>query len=193
MKRLSIFILVFSLHCYADESMVQIVPTGGDIAESKTIAITNFDVDRFMGRWYEIARLPTYFEKHCLAPISIEYKRGDDEILINNSCATLSGDVTTSSGVAYLSESNLSGDGKLVASSMPSWLRWTRLGRGDYWIIYADYLYAMVASPDHQYLWVYSRQEIPPLENIQNLLIMAQQQGFDLQNIVFNYPSYYAK
>ena len=164
-----------------------------DKLESQVTAITNFDIDRYLGRWYEIARLPTYFEKQCLAPITVDYNRDGDEMTIINSCAQLSGESNVTYGIAYLSAENLNGDGKLVRSSMPSWLRWTHLGRGDYWIIYVDYLYAVVGSPDHKYLWIYSRQETPPLQDIQNLLSLAQQQGFESASMVFNYPSYYAK
>ena len=59
-----------------------------------------------------------------------------------------SGDLYTRDGIAYLSESNLNGDGRLVVTSFPAWLRWTHLGLSDYWVIYADASYTMVASPD---------------------------------------------
>ena len=42
-----------------------------------------------MGKWFEIARLPAYFEKRCVAPITIEYAHKGDEIQVTNSCATL--------------------------------------------------------------------------------------------------------
>ncbi len=162
------------------------------INESEPATISNFDIDRYMGSWYEIARLPTYFAKRCLAPIISTYKHDGDEIEVTNSCATISGDKQTSTSIIYLTDENIKGGGKFTATAMPSWLRWTHLGRSDYWLLYTDYLYAMVGTPDRKYLWIYSRQENPPLKDIQNLISQAEKQGYDISSLIYNYPSYYA-
>ncbi len=194
MKKLLLLFMCYAVNCFAIESGVSTTITATNQGESgKVVAISNFAIDKYMGKWFEIARLPAYFEKRCVAPVTLEYAHGGDEIQITSSCATVSGDISMRSGVAYLSESNLNGDGRLIVTSFPTWLRWTHLGRSDYWVIYADSSYTMVASPDTKYLWIYSREETPALEDIQRLIVIAAQQGFDIGKLIFNYPSYYAK
>ena len=159
----------------------------------EAIAVTDFDVDRLMGKWYEISRLPSYFAKHCQAPIIIEYTHEGNTIHMQNSCATVSGEKITNEGIVYLNDNNLNGDGKLVGTSMPIWLRWLHLGRNDYWVLFSSNLYLMVGTPDHKYLWIFSRDESPSLKDIQSLITQAKQQGFAIENLIFNYPSYYAE
>lgn len=193
MKNLLLIFLSVAGSCFAAESSTSLSSAAVGNESGKIVAINDFAVDKYMGKWFEIARLPAYFEKRCVAPITIEYTHKGDEIQITNSCATLSGDLYTRDGIAYLSESNLNGDGRLVVTSFPAWLRWTHLGLSDYWVIYADASYTMVASPDKKYLWIFSREETPALEDIQRLISLAEKQGFDISKLIFNYPSYYAK
>jgi len=160
-------------------------------SESAIQAVNNFNVDSYMGKWYEIARLPTYFARHCQAPIIAEFSRDNDDIQVKNSCATVSGDKETSDSVIYLNEANLAGDGRLVGTAMPSWLRWIHLGRHDYWILYNDAEYALVATPDRKYLWLFARVESPPLKDVQRILNIAKKQGIDMSTLIFDYPSYY--
>ncbi len=193
MKNLLLIFLCAAGSCFAVESSVSVSSAAVGNESGKIVAINNFAVDKYMGKWFEIARLPVYFEKRCVAPVTTEYVHKGDEVQITNTCATISGDTYTRDGVAYLSENNLNGSGKLIVTSFPTWLRWTHLGRSDYWVIYADASYTMVASPDTKYLWIYSREETPALEDIQRLISIAEQQGFDTAKLIFNYPSYYAK
>lgn len=193
MKNLLLIFLSVAGSCFAAESSTSLSSAAVGNESGKIVAINDFAVDKYMGKWFEIARLPAYFEKRCVAPITIEYAHKGDEIQVTNSCATLSGDLYTRDGIAYLSESNLNGDGRLVVTSFPAWLRWTHLGLSDYWVIYADASYTMVASPDKKYLWIFSREETPALEDIQRLISLAEKQGFDISKLIFNYPSYYAK
>ena len=193
MKSLLLIFLSVAGSCFAAESSTSLSSAAVGNESGKIVAINDFAVDKYMGKWFEIARLPAYFEKRCVAPITIEYAHKGDEIQVTNSCATLSGDLYTRDGIAYLSESNLNGDGRLVVTSFPAWLRWTHLGLSDYWVIYADASYTMVASPDKKYLWIFSREETPALEHIQRLISLAEKQGFDISKLIFNYPSYYAK
>ncbi len=158
------------------------------------LSVSDLDIARYLGKWLEIARLPNYFENRCHAPVVLDLIGEDDQITFDNSCMSISGSIiTANSGVIYISSENMKGSGKFVRSSMPSWLRWTGLGRSDYWVIYNDYSYTMLGTPDHKYLWIYSRNENPPLSMIQNLLEIAQNQGFEISQVIFNYPSYYAK
>ncbi|MDD3267080.1 MAG: lipocalin family protein, partial [Burkholderiales bacterium] len=55
-----------------------------------------------------------------------------------------------------------------------------------YWILYTDYNYSLVGSPNHKYLWILSRTENPESADINKLLKIATQQGFDISQLHYN-------
>lgn len=179
-------LMVLINHIYAKDILTE-------SGAATVVAIKNFDPAVISGRWYEISRLPTYFARHCQAPIITQIQTESDEMELTNSCATVSGDKEAFNALVYLSKENYAGDGRLVATSMPSWLRWTHLGRNDYWIFYLDKDYFLAGTPDYKYLWLFARVESPPLKDIQRILAIAKSQGFNLDQIIFNYPSYYVE
>ena len=157
------------------------------------VAVKNFDPSMIAGKWYEVSRLPTYFARHCQAPIISEFLVESEEMHVTNSCATVSGDKEAFNALVYLSQENYAGDGRLIATSLPGWLRWTHLGRHDYWVLYLNKDYLMIGTPDNKYLWLFARVESPPLKDVQQILAIGKKQGFDLSQMVFNYPSYYVE
>lgn len=149
-------------------------------------AIDNFIPDQYLGEWYEIARIPFYFENGCIAPTTAKYSLQNDNLNVLNSCRKQDGSTSSSDGVAYFVES--ANVGKLKVTFLPSWLRFTHIGRGDYWILYTDYQYSLVGSPNHKYLWILARNESAEPQKIKLLLDIATQQGFNIQQLAFNYP-----
>ena len=150
-------------------------------------AITNFEPEHYLGQWYEIARIPFYFENGCIAPTTANYALTGDTLTVLNSCRTEDGSTSSSTGMAYFVES--ANVAKLKVTFVPSWLRFTHIGRGDYWILYTDYNYSLVGSPNHKYLWILARSESAEPQKIKFLLEIAKQQGFNPQQLVFNYPT----
>ncbi len=149
-------------------------------------AIDNFNAQKYLGDWYEIARIPFYFENQCKAPTKANYQPDGDDIAVTNSCMTDSGEIDVAHGMAYFMESVTTA--KLKVTFVPAWLRFTHLGRGDYWVLYTDYQYALVGSPNHSYLWILSRSESAESAQINKLLNIASNQGFDVNKLHFNYP-----
>ena len=154
--------------------------------ESSVQAINNFTPEQYLGEWYEIARIPFYFEDGCVAPTTAKYSLRDDNLEVINSCRKQDGSTSSSDGIAYFVES--ANVGKLKVTFVPSWLRFTHIGRGDYWILYTDYQYSLVGSPNHKYLWILARSESAEPQKIKALLNIAKQQGFDTNQLAFNYP-----
>jgi apolipoprotein D and lipocalin family protein len=149
-------------------------------------AITPFDSSRYLGAWYEVARLPMYFERHCEAPIIARYRldpENPQRILVSNSCQTSSG-IKMANGVADFVERHHVA--KLTVSFLPTLLRWLPFTRGDYWVLSTDYTgYALVGSPDHKYLWILSRSEKLDQVQVQRLLTLAQAQGYAIDQLIF--------
>jgi apolipoprotein D and lipocalin family protein len=96
-------------------------------------AINDFKPAEYLGEWYEIARIPFYFEEQCKAPVKAGYAQSGDDISVTNSCMTDSGKTDVSNGMAYFVESQ--NVAKLKVTFVPSWLRFTHIGRGDYWVL----------------------------------------------------------
>jgi apolipoprotein D and lipocalin family protein len=149
-------------------------------------SIDNFEPQKYLGDWYEIARIPFYFEEGCIAPTKANYQLDGDDIAVTNSCMTDKGDVDVAHGMAYFVESNTTA--KLKVTFVPSWLRFTHVGRGDYWVLYTDYQYSLVGSPNHKYLWILSRSESVESAQMTKMLDIATSQGFDIKQLHFNYP-----
>lgn len=142
--------------------------------------VDKVEVDRYLGKWYEIARLPNSFEDGCYC-ITAEYSVIDDETLrVVNSCRedSVSGELDTANGKAFIVEG--SNNAKLKVQFF-----WPF--KGDYWIIGLDddYQWALVGSPSREYFWILART--PQLEQplIDSLKTIAGEKGFDMSNLIF--------
>lgn len=149
-------------------------------------AINHFDVSRYAGTWYEIARLPNFFEKHCHPPIIAEYSlNAENKVIVTNSCRNEEGILSKAEGIAtFVGNPN---EAKLTVSFLPRLLRWLPFTSGDYWVLYTDYdHYALVGSPNQSYLWILSRTEKTNPKEIQFLVDLAKSQGFVTDELIFN-------
>lgn len=143
-------------------------------------AVGGFDVDRYLGKWYEIARLDHPFERG-LSNVTAEYSRADgDEIrVLNRGFDTAKGEWREIRGRA-----RLSGDprtGSLEVSFIgPFW--------GGYHVIALDrenYAYAMVTGPSRSYLWILSRDKTPDDRVVADLVSKARAWGFETERLIF--------
>lgn len=148
-------------------------------------AVGNFDGERYMGTWYEIARLPTWFERD-LDGVTAEYSlRKDGKITVLNS-GVRNGKATYAEGIARFKED--AGKGELEVS-------FQRPFYGAYRIIYlpADYSVALVTGADRSYLWILARKAVLPEQQLQQLLDMAAKWDFDTSALIFPKPATAAK
>lgn len=180
-KSITIFFLAFlacSTMAYASDESV--------------IAISNFDSSKYLGTWYEIARIPFSYEKDCIAPTTANYALNPEDsskLIITNKCTKLNQDATVDVGSASFTESH--NTGKLEVTFLPKSLSWIPFTHGDYWILYTDYTnYAIVGSPNHKYLWILSRTETFDQDKLNKLLLMAEVQGFDINQLIYNYKGH---
>jgi len=114
------------------------------------------DLQRYAGRWYEVAKYPNRFQRDCIAETTATYTlRADGTIGVVNRCRTRNG-VDEASGVARPVDGRTD---RLQVSFLPAMLRWLPIGWGDYWVIELapDYRYAVVGEPSRNYLWVLAR------------------------------------
>ncbi len=123
---------------------------------SELQTVPSVDLNRYLGKWYEIARYPNRFEKNCASDVTAQYTlRPDGKIEVLNSCRQADGKVKSSKGSAKIADKQTNAKLK-VTFFWPFY--------GNYWIIDLDpeYRYAVVSEPGRDYLWILSRT--PQLE-----------------------------
>ncbi len=144
------------------------------------------DVDRYMGKWYEIGRITQRFQRNCGASTA-EYsltKKGKVKVI--NSCIRKdNNEIQKAYGVATVADTTT--NSKLKVSFVPV-LKWFGFFSGNYWVLAldeADYQYALVGDPTAQYLWMLSRTPTMDQYTKEMLLDVARDNGYTLENFEF--------
>jgi apolipoprotein D and lipocalin family protein len=142
-------------------------------------AVEPFDVRRYLGTWYEIARLPNGFEKG-LEQITADYAlRSDGGIGVTN----------RGYDPGRRRWRQAKGRAYFVASPTVGRLKVSFFGPfyGAYNVIDldSDYRVSLVCGPDYKYLWILSRTPTLPRERVDALLAKARSAGFDTSKVIF--------
>lgn len=142
------------------------------------ITVKYVDLKKYVGLWYEVAKIPNSFQDQCIKNTTAKYTLTEDgEIKVTNSCIDEDGEVDDASGVVRVVDKK--SNSKLEVSFV-SFLGW-RPFWGDYWIIGLDenYQWAIVGTPNRKYGWVLSRT--PNLDNttMDKIFGIIKDQGYD--------------
>lgn len=143
------------------------------------------DLNRYQGRWYEIARYPNRFEKKCLRGTTATYTlKPNGKIEVLNECVTKNGRLSAARGEAKVVDKTT--NSKLKVRFAPPFLSFLPFVWGNYWIvdIDPDYRYVAIGDPKRKYFWILSRT--PQLESTtyESIIEHARQLGFDPGRIV---------
>lgn len=132
------------------------------------------DLDRYAGRWYEVARYDMRFEKGCEGVTADYSKRPDGLIRVVNTChqGAVDGPVKVSEGKAKIADTATSA--KLKVSFFGPFFV------GDYWVMdhADDYSWSIVGEGSGKYLWLLARKPPSDLER-QALTARARALGYD--------------
>ena len=146
----------------------------------KVKPVDNFKLDRYLGKWYEIARLDHSFERG-LTQVTAEYSMmdGGGVRVLNRGYSEKEKTWKQAEGKAYFVEGTDKGYLK-VSFFGPFY--------GSYIVLELDhehYRYAMVCGPDNSYLWILARD--PEIENElkDTLMTKAATLGFDVSKLIF--------
>lgn len=142
------------------------------------------DLERYSGRWFEISRLPMWFERKCIDNITANYTvRNDGRIDVVNSCRTADGQISAR-GIAEVPDARH--PGQLRVRFAPDWLAWLPVVWGDYWIMDLDpnYGWVMIGAPSRGYLWILSRTPQLDATIVSRLKQSASAQGFDIAPMI---------
>lgn len=165
-----------------------------EVTYPPVMAFSNFDLNKFLGKWYEIARLPLKDEKYTSAPITIDYSTPDNSGIIKAVTWYKLDESMESSTVVLRQQKGVAKNiGKLEINYTGFGLRHLGIGWTDYWVIAvdADYTYALVGAPDREYLWLLCRTDKPDPAKIKLIFKKAASLGFtSRKNIVWDYPQF---
>ena len=159
---------------------------GDDNAKRPLEVVPSVDLSRYVGTWYEIARLPNSFQKKCIGDVTANYTLLDDStVKVVNRCRKENGEMTEAEGKARR-KSEDEPSSKLQVRFAPGWLSWLPFVWGNYWVIdlAEDYSYAVVGEPNREYLWILSRT--PKIEDAvyERILERIREKGYDTSSLV---------
>ncbi|MBS1170219.1 MAG: blc [Burkholderiaceae bacterium] len=152
---------------------------------TEVATVASVDLNRYAGKWYEVARFPTWFQTKCAGEVSAEYNKRDDGTLeVINRCRKADNVFEQAAGQAVIVDA--ASNAKLKVRFVPAWLSWLPGVWGKYWIIALapDYSYAVVGEPSREFLWVLSRTPTLPEAVYQQAVRQAAAQGFDVSRLV---------
>ena len=142
-------------------------------------AVGGFDAERYLGRWYEIARLDHRFERG-LDSISATYTARDDGGIdvLNRGYDRAAGEWREARGRA-----------RFVGPRDVAMLEVSFFGPfyGGYNVVALDpdYQLSLVAGPTRDYLWILARQPDPPRDAVDRLVKRAAELGFDTDALIW--------
>lgn len=148
-------------------------------------AVPAIDLPRYMGKWYEIARLSNSFQNMCESNVSATYTQTDNgKLKVVNACKKPDGSLTSVEGEARLASGSQT-NSKLQVRFAPAWLGWLPFVWGDYWVIdlAPDYSYAVIGEPKREYLWLLSRTPTIDAALYEKILAGAAAKGFDVTKV----------
>ena len=162
------FLIVFLMSCAS--------PQNKDLPPLTTV--DQVDLNRYIGLWYEVAKIPNSFQDQCAYGTTAEYKIDEDGAFsVINRCYDEDGEPDIADGVAKVVDKKT--NSKLEVSFVsflgirPFW--------GDYWIIGLDenYQWAVIGTPGRKYGWVFSRTPSLPNETMQKIFDILKSQNYD--------------
>jgi len=153
-----IFIFMTGLHAYS-----QPIQT-----------VKSVDLQKYSGKWYEIAAYPQRFQKNCYGTTALYTVCEKGYVIVENSCHkdSLTGKTSSIKGKAFVVTN--SGNAKLKVQFF-----WPFVGK--YWIIdlAEDYSFAVVSHPNKNYLWILSRTPKMSPEVYDQITTRLSENGFD--------------
>jgi len=141
--------------------------------------VSSVDLNRYKGTWYEIARLPNFFEKKLKCTSATYTLRDDGRITVLNkgNYITDPHKSTSSQGIAWIPD-------KKSPAKLKVQFFWPF--SGNYWIMELDteYRYVLVGDPSYKYLWILAREKKMDEATYKMLLQKAVQKGYDVKSII---------
>jgi apolipoprotein D and lipocalin family protein len=150
------------------------------IAESNFEAVGNFDINKYAGTWYEVARLNHTFQKNCDYVVANYILKNEDKIEVINTCTLNTGKLKTAKGVAKFATEDTTLAHLKVSFFWPFY--------GNYKVIMLDpkYNWAVVGDGTLRYFWILSRTPSISKDLLEVILKESKDLGFDINNLIYS-------
>lgn len=149
--------------------------------KQQPIPVENFQLDRYLGTWHQLAFIPMSFQKQCVKNTTATYNRAEEGLIqVINRCQTESGEESKAEARARVNADY--GKPSTLEVTFVSLLgNWLWFAAGDYWVIDLDdgYQTAIVGHPDYSYGWILSREPSVDLDRYKELAKTLTRQGYD--------------
>ena len=138
--------------------------------------VPRVELEKYLGKWYEIARLPAKFQEGCSETTATYGITKDGKVSVLNECKK-DGKVKRAKGKAKVVD-------KATGARLKVTFFWPFYG--DYWIIKLgdNYEYAVVGTPDRKYLWVLSRTPQMDSKLFSEITDFAKTKGSDTERLI---------
>ncbi len=140
--------------------------------------VSEVDLNRYRGMWYEIAHIPVWFQKDCDSGTTAEYSLSEGgSITVTNRCCTRGGALKEAQGRAWMVDKNCPAKLKVGFFSVLGFFPF----KGDYWIIDLDpdYRYAVIGHPTRKLGWILSRTPALPQEMLNGIAERLRHNGYN--------------
>jgi apolipoprotein D and lipocalin family protein len=157
--------------------------TAGQTRLRPLTVVPALDPYRYMGTWFEMARLPNPAQRRCSSDVTSTFDpRPDGRFDVSNRCREKNGHLIEVTGIARPVSGHPSSSLRVRFGSSFLGVRWD-----DYQIIELgeNYEFAVVGSPDRKRLWVLSRQPRMDDDLLRDLVERARAQMFDVDALTF--------
>lgn len=169
-------------------------------ADAPLQTVASVDINRYMGRWYQIAFYPNRFQKQCTRDVTADYKLlAYGQVEVVNTCGKADGTLDKVTGRARLQQPRFLGiplsaptsTAKLEVRFAPAIISWFPGVWAPYWVIQLadDYRYSVVSEPSREYLWILARTPTLPAQDMAAIKARLQAQGFDVNKLVMLPPA----
>ena len=146
--------------------------------QDELTVVKEVDLARYLGRWYEIAHIPVWFQKGCAGGTTAEYTLLKDGFVnVVNRCCDDEGKVKEAKGRAWVVDKQ--DPAKLKVSFFSLFGLW--LFGGKYWIIDLDenYRYSVIGHPNREIGWILSRTPTLPDDVLKGITERIEAKGYD--------------
>ena len=148
------------------------------------VPVASVDLQRYEGFWYEIARIPAWFQSSCVRDSTARYQqRPDSKLTVINQCIRRNGSVDRATGLARILDPITNARLQVSFVSILGW----RPFWGDYWILGLDpdYRWVVVGDPSRRYGWILSRTPVLEPADLDATFAVLERNGYKRDRFVF--------
>lgn len=154
---------------------------------SPPATVPSVDLSRYAGEWYEVARLPVFYQGDNERAIATYTLRSDGQMDVINTAIRQDGTKHSVTGLATPVPNSGNAKLRIKINKWPA--TWIPVPtQGNYWILELapDYSYALVGTPDRKFLWLLSRTPTLSTSKFTALIERADALGYHTDKLIIS-------